>query len=170
MQLMVTDLQRTGSAPDSATRGLRPMHARSQAPIVAETEDPTAPAAIPLLECMAISRRPGTSLLEATLAVALLGTLVLSTIPVVHGSRAASRRAIAVIETAVLAEYLASAAITRAHDAGSNLNNLPTEGEFDPPFHGFHWTIEPADRTAADGTIVVTVYSKDTSTALVVAR
>ena len=146
------------------------MHARSPAPIATETDHPALPAATPRIRCIAISRRPGTSLLEATLAVALLGTLVLSTIPVVHGSRAAWRHAIAVVETAVLAEYLASAARTRAHDVVANTNGLPTEGEFDPPFHGFHWTIEQADRTAADGTIAVTVYSKDASTALVVAQ
>lgn len=168
MQLMANDLRRTGSVADCATRSLG--QCTLPAPIATETEPPAPPAATPLLKCTAISLRPGTSLLEATLAVALLGTLVLSTIPVVHGSRAASRHAVAVIETAVLAEYLASAARTRAHDVGANRNGLRTEGEFDTPFHGFHWTIEPADRTAADRTIVVTVYSKDASTALVVAR
>jgi hypothetical protein len=102
--------------------------------------------------------------------VTLLGTLVLSTIPVVHGSRVASQHAIAVTESAVLAEYLASAARARAQDVSANRNGVRTEGVFDPPFDEFHWTITPADRTAADGTIVVTVYSSDASTALVIAR
>jgi hypothetical protein len=167
MQLMVNDLERTGSVPVSVPRGLRPMPARSPTPIANVTER-VPPAAS--LEGSATSCRPGTSLLEATLAVALLGTLVLSTIPVVHGSRAASRHAIAVTETAVLAEYLASAARARAQNVSATRNGLRTEGVFDPPFYGFYWTIEPADRTAANGTIVVTVYSRDASTALVVAQ
>jgi hypothetical protein len=167
MQLMVNDLERTASVPDSVTIRLRPMPAPT---LIANVTEEVPPAANPSLKGSATSCRPGTSLLEATLAVALLGTLLLSTIPVVHGSRAALRHAIAVTESAVLAEHLASAARTRAHHVGANRSSLRTEGVFDPPFYGFYWTIEPADRTAANGTIVVTVYSRDASTALVVAQ
>jgi hypothetical protein len=109
-------------------------------------------------------------LLEATLAVALLGALVLFSIPLVHGSRAATRHAIAAVEAAVLAEYLGSIVRTRSFEIDMTRSGPPIERTFDPPFDGFHWRIEPTDSKARVGAIVLTIYSTNARTTLVISQ
>jgi hypothetical protein len=170
MYLMVNGLQRSGPMPHTGIgtcRGL--VFVPFSAPAPGSVHRPR-PFAVLCRKSIAVSRRRGTSLLEATLAVALLGTMVVSTVPVVHASRRASRLTIAAVETAVLADYLASAARAREPDVGMSRNELSTKGEFGPPFHGFQWIMESTDRPGADGAVVVTVHSRDTRITLVVAR
>lgn len=107
-----------------------------------------------------LSRQAGSTLLEATLAVALLGTLVLSVVPVVHSSRAASRHARAGIETAVLAEYLASAARSGSIKGDVRSASIDLEGVFDPPLDEYSWTIRLRDHDGQSGTSAITVYSR----------
>lgn len=171
MHLMVNDSESTESGPDTAKRKLSTlMHVRFPFPTLARTEDPAWPHTAAPGAYFVISRRPGTSLLEAILAVALLGILVLTTVPLAQSSRAASRHATAITETAVLAEYLVSAARTQAQNVSATRSGLASRGVFDPPFEEFQWIIEPAGHKAPDGTVVVTVYSMDASTALLVGQ
>lgn len=114
-----------------------------------------------------ISTRAGTSLLEAVLAVALLGTLVLFTIPVVHGSRAATEQAIAVIETAALAEHMRNVLRVDGQSSDKSLVGRNAGGDFDPPFQGYHWRVGPTASGAAEHIAVITVSSTNASTTLV---
>jgi hypothetical protein len=129
---MANSLQRRGFVPEIAARKDSELVYDSFLAPAAGTADRPRRVLPRFRRRIVVSRRRGTSLLEATLAVALLGTMVVSTVPVVHASRRASRLTIAAVETAVLADYLASAARAREPDVGMSRNELSTKGEFDP--------------------------------------